>query len=254
MTFLAGRALTRVSRDTVELGTAPQGRVVKAMTIRVFLVDDHELVRRGERSLLEREVGVTVIGECGSAAEAVRRIPAMKPDLAIVDVRLPDGSGIDVCRRVRSVDPSIATLIVTSYDDDEAFAAAVLAGASGFLIKSVKGAGLIEAVHRIAAGDNLLDEGRLERLRSTWRQDLDNDARLRDLTPQERRILELLAAGMTNRQIGETMHLAEKTVKNYVTSILAKMGVDSRTQAAVYLARKSKAEGSDDGRWGPGPT
>lgn len=218
------------------------------MTIRVFLVDDHELVRGGERSLLEREPDVVVVGECGSATEAVRRIPAVKPDVAIVDVRLPDGSGIDVCRHVRSVDPSIATLIVTSYDDDEAFAAAVLAGASGFVIKSINGADLVEAVHRVAAGDSLLDENRRERLGSTWRHGMDSGARLRDLTPQERRILGLVAAGMTNRQIGETVQLAEKTVKNYVTSILAKLGVETRTQAAVYLTRQSTPEGSGDGR------
>lgn len=218
------------------------------MAIRVFLVDDHELVRGGERHLLEREQDVVVVGECGSATEAVRRIPAVKPDLAIVDVRLPDGSGIDVCRHVRSVDPSIATLIVTSYDDDEAFAAAVLAGASGFVIKSIKGAGLVEAVHRVAAGDNLLDENRRERLRATWRHGTDSGTRLGDLTPQERRILDLVAAGMTNRQIGETVQLAEKTVKNYVTSILAKLGVESRTQAAVYLTRQRTPEGFGNGR------
>jgi two-component system, NarL family, response regulator DevR len=224
------------------------------MTIRVFLVDDHELVRGGERSLLERAADIAVIGECGSAAEAVRLIPALKPDLAIVDVRLPDGSGIDVCRHIRSVDASIATLIVTSYDDDQAFAAAVLAGASGFIIKSINGAGLVEAVHRVAAGDNLLDTDRRERLRTAWRQDADGDARLRELSPQERRILDLVAAGMTNRQIGEAVHLAEKTVKNYVTSILAKMGVQTRTQAAVYLTLNSKAETSEDDPRGPGST
>ena len=224
------------------------------MTIRVFLVDDHELVRGGERSLLERASDVTVVGECGSVAEAVRRIPAVKPDLAIVDVRLPDGSGIDVCRHIRSVDPSIATLIVTSYDEDDAFAAAVLAGASGFIIKSINGAGLVEAVHRIAAGENLLDESRRERLRATWRHEVDSDARLRELSPQERRILDLVAAGMTNRQIGEAVHLAEKTVKNYVTSILAKLGVESRTQAAVYLTLNAKAEASDDNPRGPRST
>ena len=224
------------------------------MTIRVFLVDDHELVRGGERSLLERAADIAVIGECGSAAEAVRQIPALKPDLAIVDVRLPDGSGIDVCRHIRSVDASIATLIVTSYDDDQAFAAAVLAGASGFIIKSINGAGLVEAVHRVAAGDNLLDKDRRERLRTTWRHEVDGDARLRELSPQERRILDLVTAGMTNRQIGEAVHLAEKTVKNYVTSILAKMGVESRTQAAVYLTLNSKAETPEDNPRGPGST
>ena len=203
------------------------------MTIRVFLVHDDELVRGGERSLLERAADIAVIGECGSAAEAVRRIPALKPDLAIVDVRLPDGSGIDVCRHIRSVDASIATLIVTSYDDDQAFAAAVLAGASGFRSRASTAPAWSRPLHRVAAGDNLIDKDRHKRLRTTWRQEVDGDARLRELSPQERRILDLVAAGMTNRQIGEAVHLAEKTVKNYVTSILAKMGVESRTQAAV---------------------
>ena len=219
------------------------------MTIRVFLVDDHELVRGGERSLLERQPDISVVGECGSAIEAVRRIPALGPDVAIVDVRLPDGSGIDVCRQVRSVDPSITALIVTSYDDDTAFAAAVVAGASGFIIKDIKGAGLVEAVHRVAAGENLLDPDRLERLRTTWRHVEPTDARLRDLTPQERRTLDLVAAGLTNRQIGEALHLAEKTIKNYVTSILAKMGFESRTQAAVYVTRMTtEGESGADGR------
>jgi DNA-binding NarL/FixJ family response regulator len=204
--------------------------------IRVFLLDDHEIVRRGLRELLEATPGFEVIGESGSALEAARRIPALRPDVAVFDVRLPDGSGIEACRQVRSVDPSIAGLILTSFDDDQALAMAVLAGASGFLLKDIKGNGLVDAIQRVAAGENLLDTDRAKRLRENWKDGSPTDPRLRGLSPQERRILDHVAAGMTNRQIGEAMHLAEKTVKNYVTSVLAKLGMERRTQAAVYAA------------------
>jgi DNA-binding NarL/FixJ family response regulator len=202
----------------------------------IFLLDDHEIVRRGLRELLEATPDLEVVGESGSAQEAARRIPALRPDVAIFDVRLPDGSGIEACRQVRSVDPTIAGLILTSYDDEEALTAAILAGASGYLLKDIKGNGLVDAVIRVAAGENLLDPERARRLRSGWRDDLDPDPRLRSLSPQERRILDHIAAGQTNRQIGEAMSLAEKTVKNYVTSVLGKMGMERRTQAAVYAA------------------
>lgn len=205
---------------------------------RIFLLDDHEIVRRGLRELLETVPDFEVVGESGSAQEAARRIPALRPDVAIFDVRLPDGSGIEACRQVRSVDPSIAGLILTSFDDDEALTAAILAGAAGYLLKDIKGNGLVDAVIRVAAGENLLDPERARRLRSGWRADLDPDPRLRSLSPQERRILEHIAAGMTNRQIGEAMSLAEKTVKNYVTSVLGKLGMERRTQAAVYAATR----------------
>jgi two-component system response regulator DevR len=204
--------------------------------IRVFLLDDHEIVRRGLRELLEATPGFEVVGESGLAQEAARRIPALKPDVAVFDVRLPDGSGIEACRQVRSVDPSIAGLILTSFDDEQALATAVLAGASGFLLKDIKGNGLVDAIQRVAAGENLLDSDRANRLRETWRDGSVADPRLRGLSPQERRILDHVAAGMTNRQIGDAMHLAEKTVKNYVTSVLAKLGMERRTQAAVYAA------------------
>lgn len=206
------------------------------MPVRVFLLDDHEIVRRGLRELLEATADFEVIGESGSAQEAARRIPALRPDVAVFDVRLPDGSGIEACRQVRSVDPSIAGLILTSFDDEQAFATAVLAGASGFLLKDIKGNGLVEAIRRVAAGENLLDRDRARRLRADWRDGSPSDPRLRGLSPQERRILDHVAVGMTNRQIGEAMNLAEKTVKNYITSVLAKLGMERRTQAAVYAA------------------
>ena len=206
------------------------------MTIRVFLLDDHEIVRRGLRDLLEANPGFEVVGESGLAQEAARRIPALRPDVAVFDVRLPDGSGIEACRQVRSVDPTIACLVLTSYDDEDAMAAAVLAGASGFLLKDVRGNGLVEAVERVARGENLLDTAHARRLRASWADGQERDPRLRSLTPQERRVLDHVAAGETNRQIGEAMSLAEKTVKNYVTSVLAKLGMERRTQAAVYVA------------------
>lgn len=202
----------------------------------IFLLDDHEIVRRGLRELIEASPGLVVVGESGSAREAARRIPALRPDIAIFDVRLPDGSGIDACRQVRSIDPSIAGLILTSYDDDEALGAAILAGASGYLLKDIRGNGLVEAILRVAEGEDLLDSERARRVRHGWRADDEVDPRLRTLTPQERRILTHIAAGMTNRQIGVAMSLAEKTVKNYVTSMLGKMGMERRTQAAVWVA------------------
>jgi DNA-binding NarL/FixJ family response regulator len=210
--------------------------------VRVFLLDDHEIVRRGLRELLEATADFEVVGESGSAQEAARRIPALRPDVAVFDVRLPDGSGIEACRQVRSVDPSIAGLILTSFDDEQAFATAVLAGASGFLLKDIKGNGLVEAIRRVAAGENLLDRDRTRRLRADWRDGGPADPRLRGLSPQERRILDHVAAGMTNRQIGEAMNLAEKTVKNYITSVLAKLGMERRTQAAVYAATHQPTE------------
>ena len=211
--------------------------------MKVFLLDDHEIVRRGLRELLEADSGFEVVGESGLAQEAARRIPALRPDVVVFDVRLPDGSGIEACRQVRSVDPSIAGLILTSFDDEQALATAVLAGASGFLLKDIKGNGLVDAIRRIAAGENLLDTERARRLRESWSDGEVLDPRVRGLSPQERRILDHLAAGMTNRQIGEDMHLAEKTVKNYVTSVLAKLGMERRTQAAVYAATHPPVHG-----------
>jgi two-component system, NarL family, response regulator DevR len=204
------------------------------MTIRIFLLDDHEIVRRGLRELLETVEDFEVVGESGSAVEAARRIPALRPHVAIFDARLPDGSGIDVCREVRSVDPAIAGLILTSFDDEQALATAILAGAAGYLLKDIKGNGLIEAVRRVAAGEQLIDAAKADRIRRGWTGSEGADPRLRLLSPQERRILDHVAEGLTNRQIGEAMSLAEKTVKNYITAVLGKLGMERRTQAAVF--------------------
>lgn len=207
------------------------------MVIRVYLLDDHEVVRRGLRELLEVEDDIEVVGESASATEATRRIPALRPHVMVLDARLPDGSGIDVCRDVRSIDPSVAGIILTSYDDDEALRSAVLAGAAGYLLKDIKGNDLVACIRRVSAGESLLDDEVVGRLRAAWGHDV-QDPRLATLSPQERRILEHIAEGLTNRQVGEVMSLAEKTVKNYVTSVLAKMGLERRTQAAVYVASR----------------
>ncbi len=207
--------------------------------IRVFLLDDHEVVRRGLRELLEVEDDLEVVGESGSAQEATRRIPALRPHVMILDARLPDGSGIDVCRDVRSVDPSVAGIVLTSFDDDEALRSAVLAGAAGYLLKDIRGSRLVDSIRKVASGESLLDDAVVSRLRAQWGHDV-ADPRLTGLSPQERRILQHIAEGLTNRQIGEALGLAEKTVKNYVTSVLAKMGMERRTQAAVYMASRDR--------------
>ncbi len=206
------------------------------MTIKVFLLDDHEVVRRGLREMLEAEPDIDVVGESGSAAEATRRIPALRPDVAVLDARLPDGSGIDVCRDIRSVDPSVQALILTSYDEDQALFSAIMAGASGYVLKDIRGTDLVDGIRRVAAGQSLLDPAVTARVLERLRSGPEEDPRLKDLTDQERRILEHIAEGKTNRQIGEEMYLAEKTVKNYVSSLLAKLGMQRRTQAAVFAA------------------
>ena len=205
--------------------------------IRVFLLDDHEVVRRGLRDLLEAGGDIEVVGESGSAAEAERRIPALRPQVAVLDARLPDGSGIDVCREVRSRDATISCLILTSFDDDEALFNAVMAGAAGYVLKQIRGTDLLDAVRRVAAGQSLIDPTVVERLLSRLREGPPLDPRLGGLTEQERRILAHIAEGMTNREIAEHMFLAEKTVKNYVSSLLAKLGMQRRTQAAVFAVR-----------------
>ena len=212
-------------------------RDVQGPPVRIFLLDDHELVRRGLRDLLEQEADLQVVGESGSAKEATRRIPALRPDVAILDGRLPDGSGIAVCRDVRSVDPNIRALILTSYDDDEALFAAIMAGAAGYLLKQIRGGDLVDAVRRVAAGQSLLDPVVTRRVIDRVRQGPEQSTELAGLTDQERRVLELIAEGMTNRQIAETMFLAEKTIKNYVSSVLSKLGLERRTQAAVFATK-----------------
>src|SRR5687767_2298623 len=206
------------------------------VTVRVFLLDDHELVRRGLRELLESDGEFEVVGEASTAEEALARMPATQPDVAVLDVRLPDGSGIEVCREIRSRHPEIACLMLTSFADDEALFSAIMAGASGYVLKQVRGAELVEGVQRVARGDSLLDATTtarvLERIRAVPEED-----ELAGLTPQERVLLGHISEGLTNRQIGEQMHLAEKTIKNYVSNLLAKLGMSRRTEAAVYAAR-----------------
>jgi DNA-binding NarL/FixJ family response regulator len=212
------------------------------LTISVFLLDDHEIVRRGIAQLLETEDDIEVVGEAGTAAQALARVPALRPDVAILDVRLPDGDGVTVCRDLRSViTPPPACLMLTSFSDDEALFGAIMAGASGYLLKQVAGIDLVGAVRTVAAGGSLLDPKAtglvLERLR---RGEQPTDPKFESLSPQERRILELIADGLTNRQIGAELYLAEKTVKNYVSSLLHKLGFARRTEAAVYAAERRR--------------
>lgn len=210
------------------------------MTIRVFLLDDHEIVRRGVRELLESSDGIEVVGEAGTAEQALDRIPLTSPDVAVLDVQLPDGSGVEVCRELVSADPEMACLMLTSFTDDEALLDAVIAGARGYILKDVRGTDIVESVRRVARGDTLLDPALVARARERIRRGAEEDERLKGLTPQEHRILGLLAEGRTNRQIAEEMYLAEKTVKNYVSNLLSKMGMSRRTEAAVYAARLSE--------------
>jgi len=234
----------RLAQRGGTLGTGNQARTgYKWHMIRVFLLDDHEVVRRGLAELLQHEGDIEVVGESGSAGEAARRIPALRPDVAILDARLPDGNGIDVCRDVRAVDPSIKGLILTSYEDDEALFAAIMAGAAGYVLKQIRGNDLVDAVRRVAAGQSLLDPAVTARVLERIRHGVEEPRELKLLTEQERRILEYVAEGLTNREIAGKMFLAEKTVKNYVSSVLAKLGLERRTQAAV-LATKLLGEHS----------
>ena len=207
---------------------------------RVFLLDDHEIIRRGIRELLDGEPDLEVCGEASTAEEARMRIPPTAPDVAVLDVRLPDGNGVEVCRDIRSAHPEIRCIMLTSYADDEALFDAVVAGAAGYLLKQVRGHQIIEGIRRVAAGESLLDPVLTERVLRRFREPPAGDERFDRLTDQERRILSLLADGLTNRQIGERMHLAEKTVKNYVSNVLAKLGMQRRTEAAVYEARRTE--------------
>ena len=208
-----------------------------SMPVTVVLVDDHEVVRRGVRDLLSLEPDIEVVGEAANAAEALARIPALRPAVAVLDVRLPDGNGVQLCRELKSAMPELNVLILTSFSDDEALFDAILAGASGYVLKHIGGDDLVDAVRRVGQGGSLLDPAVTAQVLQRLRTPPKEDPALASLTDQERRILELIAEGLTNRQIGERMFLAEKTVKNYVSSILAKLGLERRTQAAVYGAR-----------------
>src|ERR1700690_2295954 len=205
--------------------------------IQVFLLDDHEIVRRGVRELLEAEPGIIVVGEAGAAASALARIPALRPDVAVLDVRLPDGDGVSVCRDIRSSMPEVACLMLASFGDDEALFDAIMAGAAGYVLKQIRGTDLVGAVRTVASGESMLDPEAASRVMRRMRDQAQRAGPLAGLTPQERRILELIGEGLTNRQIGGRMYLAEKTVKNYVSGLFAKLGLERRTQAAAYAVR-----------------
>jgi two-component system, NarL family, response regulator DevR len=207
------------------------------MGIRVFLLDDHEVVRRGVADLLSAEDDIDIVGEASTAEEAIGRILALSPDVCVLDVRLPDGSGVEVCRAVREKRPAVACLMLTSFSDDEALLEAVLAGASGYLLKQVRGSDLVDAVRRVSQGQSLLDPAVTDSVLRRLREGSPDDERLRGLTEQERKVLALLAEGRTNRQIADELFLAEKTIKNYVSNVLAKLGMSRRTEAAVWAAR-----------------
>ena len=209
--------------------------------IKVFLLDDHEVVRRGVASLLDTEADIQIIGEASTAQQALARIPALRPDVAVLDVRLPDGNGVAVCREIRSRMPEVACLMLTSFADDDALFDAVMAGAAGFVLKQIHGTDLVGAVRTVASGQSLLDPRSTARMMARLRDQASRKDPLAALSDQERRILELIGEGLTNRQIGERMYLAEKTVKNYVSNLLAKLDMQRRTQAAA-LAAQLKAE------------
>jgi DNA-binding NarL/FixJ family response regulator len=212
-----------------------------APAVRVFLLDDHEVVRRGVAALLSAEPGIEVVGEAGTAAQALARVPALRPDVAVLDVRLPDGDGVQVCRSLRSRLPDLACLMLTSFADDDALFDAVMAGAAGYVLKQIHGTDLVEAVRTVAAGHSLLDPATTSRMLQQIRDRAARRDPLAILTQQERRILELIGEGLTNRQIGERIYLAEKTVKNYVSTILTKLDMRRRTQLAA-LSAQLKAE------------
>ncbi|MEU8801317.1 response regulator transcription factor [Spirillospora sp. NPDC048819] len=218
-----------------------------AAPIRVFLVDDHEVVRRGVAALLSAEDDIEIAGEAGNAAQALARIPASRPDVAVLDVRLPDGDGVSVCRELRSQMPDLACLMLTSYDDEDALFEAVMAGAAGYVLKQIHGSDLVGAVRTVAAGQSLLDPRSTARMLRRLRDRQEERDPLKGLTEQERNILELIGEGLTNRQIGERLFLAEKTVKNYISNLFAKLGMSRRTQAAA-LAAQLKADNAKSRR------
>ncbi|MCC3766173.1 response regulator transcription factor [Streptomyces sp. UNOC14_S4] len=222
--------------------------------IRVFLLDDHEVVRRGIHDLLDAEEDITVVGDAGTIAQALTRGPALRPDVAVLDVRLPDGDGITVCRELRSSMPGLACLMLTSFDDDDALLDAIMAGAAGYVLKQIKGSDFVTAVRTVAAGHSMLDPATTARLMTTLRGEQTagsepEDERLADLSPRERDILTLIGDGLTNRQIGERLFLSEKTVKNHISRLLAKLGVERRIQAAVIATEAAReTAGADEHR------
>jgi two-component system, NarL family, response regulator DevR len=228
----------RRSRSGTPLVPAECGSVTDPIS--VFLLDDHEIVRRGVRDLVEAEDDITVVGEASTQEQAVNRVHALDPDVAVLDVRLEEGNGIEACREIRSLHPRTACLILTSFSDDQALFEAIMAGAAGYVLKQIRANDLVDAIRRVAAGQNLLDPAVTARVLERLRRGPEEDELIARLSAQERQVLVLLAEGLTNRQIAERMYLAEKTIKNYVTSVLAKMGLTRRTEAAVYAARHLK--------------
>ena len=226
-------------------GSVDQNSPQETKTIRVFLMDDHEVVRRGVAALLSAEDDIEIVGEAGTAEHALARIPAARPDVAVLDVRLPDGDGVSVCREIRSQMPGLACLMLTSFDDEDALFEAVMAGAAGYVLKQIHGSDLVGAVRTVASGQSLLDPRSTARMLQRIRARQEKKDPLKDLTEQERHILELIGEGLTNRQIGEHLFLAEKTVKNYISSIFTKLGMSRRTQAAA-LAAQLKADAEKD--------
>ncbi len=205
--------------------------------IGVFILDDHEVVRRGVRGLLQAEPDIQVVGEAGTASRALSMIPALRPGVAVLDVRLPDGDGVSVCREVRSRVPEVACLMFTSFSDDEALLDSIMAGAAGYVLKQIRGADLVGAVRIVASGQSLLDPRAASELMARLQDVTDGDDQLAGLSPRERKVLELIGEGLTNRQIGERLLVSEKTVKNYVSMLFASLGMKRRTQVAAYAAR-----------------
>jgi DNA-binding NarL/FixJ family response regulator len=223
---------------TVESPASDEGpRDEAKKPITVFLLDDHEVVRRGVRDLLEADPGIKVVGEAGTAASAIARIPALRPDVAVLDVRLPDGDGVTVCREIRSRMPGVACLMLTSFGDEDALLDAIMAGAAGYVLKQIRGTDLVAAVRTVGAGQSMLGPRAAGQLMARLRDKRQERDPLAGLTTQERKILELIGDGLTNRQIGEQLFLAEKTVKNYISVLFAKLGMERRTQAAALAAR-----------------
>jgi DNA-binding NarL/FixJ family response regulator len=220
-------------------------------TIRVFLLDDHEVVRRGVRDMLDAEPGLEVVGEASTCAQALARVPALRPDVAVLDVRLPDGDGITVCRELRDQLPELACLMLTSFDDEDALLDAIMAGASGYVLKQISGTDLISAVHTVGSGQSMLDPGAaarlMARLRGQATQAPQQPDALAELTDREHDILALIGEGLTNREIGLRLYLAEKTVKNHISRLLAKLGVERRVQAAVIASQAAEHTASTGG-------
>ena len=214
--------------------------------MRILLVDDHEIVRKGLRALLDAEPDLEVVGEAGTVADALRRVGFDSPDVVVLDVRLPDGSGIEACRDIRSAFPDVKVLMLTSFADEEALMSAILAGASGYLLKRINSLALIDSLRRIGQGESLIDQEMVAKLFSALRGGRSSDPLLDKLSDQERKVLDLITEGMTNRQISEQMFLAEKTVKNYVSNLLTKLGMSRRSEAAAYAARATATKPDTD--------